>query len=107
MGSLHLQQSQPLWSACSPPGSWQPALGNSPQESVLKIGNTPDFPAEIQAAAPMGKPITRVLSNCASACASPTEVLPAHGSIVVSLNDQQIHSFKVLKTPFTLPGIPM
>lgn len=68
----------------------------------------PGFPAENQAANPTGKPVTRVLSGCAAACACPPGLLPARGSILVSLSDHwKICSFKVLRTPFTLPGIPI
>ena len=91
-------------------GSWQPvpALGSSQQAGVLKPGRMPDFPAENQAATPTGKPVTTVLSGCASACVCTAGLLPARGSILLSLSDhQKIHSFKVLETPFTLPGIPI
>lgn len=80
-------------------GSWQPALGSSRDR---------DFSAKNQAATPMGKPIARVPSGCTSACACTTGLLPAYGSILVSVSDHwKIHSFEVLETTFTLPGIPI
>lgn len=98
----------PRWEQGAKAPGQQPGCTNGSAHRQDRSRRTPDSPAENQAANPTGKPFTRVLSGCASACACPPGLLPARGSILVSLSDHwKSRSFKVLRIPFTLPGIPI